>query len=148
MKTTNFEYAQKKHKRFKCPRVHYKEYDILIWALPIAPFFIIYDKISKWNYKRQQWSDEKATKVCDYALPHLLDYDEDENCYWYNVDWRYSNEFRRLAPMYLKTWTEKFGYKLNEFIKSQYQKDGYIKTTEKDSVWDDCETWIKFSKTP
>ena len=148
MKTTNFEYAQKKHKRFNCPRVHYKEYNILIWALPIAPLFIVCDKIDRWNYKRQQWSNEKAVKVLDYALPHLLDYDTDENCYWYCTTWRYSNEFIKFAPINLKMWTRKFGYKLNDFIKSTYEKDGYIKTIETDDLWDNFEIWIKFSKSP
>lgn len=58
----DFEYAQTKKKAFKMPTIKTTNYTIPLWALLFAPFAIAYDKIDKWNYKRQKWDEKKLLK--------------------------------------------------------------------------------------
>ena len=50
MKT--FEYAQTNatKKSFKTPSLKFDEYNIPLWALPIAPFIIACDKFNNWKW--------------------------------------------------------------------------------------------------
>lgn len=144
----NFEYAKTKkmRKRFKLPRIKYQIYSIPILLLPIAPFVIAWDKIKRWNYRRQSWSDAKATKALDYFLPHVLDYDEDDGCYYCHTAWRYNRWYvQKYVPLTLKTWVKKYHYELKDFLIDSYNKDGYFKTLVEDK-WDTEEKWIRFSK--
>lgn len=148
MKTTNFEHAKTRgtRKHFKMPTIKTEEYEFSILILPIAPLLIVCDKIHKWNYNRQQWSEEKATKVLDYFLPHVLEYDEEEDCYWFSTSWQYyGRNFAKHAPVGLKTWAKKFGYEIRTFVPTGYEKNGYTKTVECNE-WDDYEQWVKFTK--
>ena len=143
-KTKDFSYAkmrQEKQSRKKWWIINGKKYSYYIWALPLIPFVLLYDKISDYLYARRVWSEEKATKVLDRVLPHVLEWVEEDDAYYYCMDWGYSSLWRK-APLTMRKWARKFSYNLHQFIKNGYQKDGYEKTIEGDRY----ETWIKFKK--
>lgn len=143
-KTKDFSYAktrQEKQSRKKWWIINGKKYSYYIWALPLIPFVILYDKISDYLYARRVWDEEKAIKVLDRVLPHVLEWVEEDEAYYYCMDWGYSNLWR-IAPLTMRKWARKFSYNLHQFIKNGYQKDGYEKTIEGDRY----ETWIKFKK--
>ena len=143
-KTKDFSYAkmrQEKQSRKKWWIINGKKYSYYIWALPLIPFVLLYDKISDYLYARRVWSEEKATKVLDRVLPHVLEWVEEDDAYYYCMDWGYSSLWRK-APLTMRKWARKFSYNLHQFIKNGYQKDGYKKTIEDDRY----ETWIKFKR--
>ena len=141
----DFSYAQKKaQKKNKKPWyvIPTKKYGgIYLWGLPLLPILIFHEKFSNWMYARREWSEAKATKVLDYALPHTLEWVEDDKAYFFCMEWR--TNFKNYVPFYLKKWASKFNFKIGEYLLHYYEKDGYIKTVEKDEYTD---TWIKFEK--
>ena len=138
----DFEYAKNKKSNGKKWYIIYgKKYSYYIWALPLTPLAIAHDKIKDWAYNRREWNEETACKVLDHALPYILEWNEEDNAFYYCMDWGYSNLWRK-APLHLRKWAMKFDYKMHNFIAEGYQKNGYSKSGEKDYY----ETWIKFQK--
>lgn len=138
----DFEYAKnKKNNSKKWYIIRGKKYSYYIWALPIVPFVIAYDKASEWAYNRRKWNEATACKVLDHVLPYKLEWVEEDNAFYYCMDWDYNNLWRK-APLYLRKWAMKFDYKMHKFIEEDYQKEGYSKSVEKDYY----ETWVKFQK--
>ncbi len=139
----DFEYAKNKQtqKRKKWWVIKGKQYSYYIWALPLIPFVTLANKYKDWSYSRRVWSDGKATKILDYVLPYVLEYVEEDDAYYYCMQW-YTTSLWRRAPYFSRGWAKKFSSKLHSFIEEGYNKDGYIKTVEKDFY----ETWIKFQK--
>lgn len=139
----DFEHAKNRDNKSKKKWyvIHGKKYSFYIWALPIVPFVMGYNKVSNWAYNRRVWDEKTAHKVLDYVLPYILEWVEEDNAFYYSMDWGYSNIWRK-APWYLHKWAKKFDYKLHAFIEEGYNKEGYSKTVEKD--W--YETWVKFQK--
>lgn len=143
-KPKSFSYAKtrkEKQNHKKWWVINGKKYSYYIWALPIVPFVLLYDKISDYLYARRVWDEEKATKVLDRVLPHVLEWVEEDDAYYYCMDWGYSILWRK-APLTMRKWARKFDFNLHQFIKTDYQKDGYEKTIEGDRY----ETWVKFKK--
>ena len=138
----DFSYAQKRNDR-PWYTVKTKNYGyIYLWGLPLLPIVIIGKAVSEWAYKRRVWDDDKATKALDHILPHKLEWVEEDNAYYYCMDWSFYN-LHKYVPFYLKKWAAKFDYGLHQYIATDYEKDGYIKTVEKDV----CDTtWVKFEK--
>ena len=142
--TKDFSYAKtrkEKQNHKKWWIINGKKYSYYIWALPLIPFVLLYDKICEYLYKRRVWDEVKATKVLNYILPHILEWSEEDNAYYYCMDWRYYILWEK-APFTMRKWTIKFSANLHQFIKDGYQVDGYEKTIEDDGYG----TWIKFEK--
>ena len=138
----DFEYAKnKKNNGKKWYIIRGKKYNYYIWALPLIPFVVAHDKIEDWAYNRREWNEATACKVLDHALPYILEWVEEDNAFYYCMEWGHSNLWRK-APLHLRKWAMKFEYRLHEFIKESYQKDGYSKSVESDYY----ETWVKFQK--
>lgn len=139
----DFEYAKTRENKSKRKWyvINGKKYSYYIWALPLIPFVVAYDKVSEWAYNRREWSEETACKVLDHVLPYILEWVEEDNAFYYCMDWGYSNLWRK-APLHLRKWAMKFDYKMHKFIEEGYQKEGYSKSVEKDYY----ETWVKFQK--
>lgn len=138
----DFEYAKKKnaHKRKRrwwvvsCGR-----YEVYLWALPLYPLFLLSEKIKDWQYERLVFTEERANRVLDYALPRVLEYIAEEDAYYFNTCW---NLGKKNVPWHLRAWTRKFHSKLIDFLIDTYQKDGYKKEYEKDYF----DNWVKFTK--
>ena len=139
----DFEYAKirKNKSEKKWYVIHCKKYSYYIWALPIIPFFVAYDKISEWAYNRRVWNEETARKVLDHALPYILEWIEEDNAFYYCMDWGNSSLWRK-APITKRKWAHKFAYELQKFIKEGYENSNYVKSVENDGY----DTWIKFQK--
>lgn len=147
---TSFEKAQTKKKshkiinhkleRLKISMVNGK-YKFYFFLLPIVLPIILIEELKNWNYKRMNWNETKATKILDHVLPKLVEYIEQDNAYYYNMDWGNYNLWHS-APLVYRNWARKFSYELKQYIKNEYEHESYIKTIEDDG-WD---VWIKFEK--
>lgn len=136
-----FDYAQRKFNRKKWWIIPIKNYNFYIWALPFVPFVLMVDKFNDWRYYRLVWNEATAKKILDHVLPYYLEWVEEDNAYYYCMEW-FPN-FKRHAPLFYKKWASKFNYGITEYLKNIYEHEDYIKTIESDR-YDTC--WIKFEK--
>lgn len=134
-----FEKAKNKPKK-PWYMVNTKNYQIPFWVLPIVPIVISISKLSDWFYDRIKWDERKATKVLNHVLPKILDYDEDEDAYYYCMDWGTYN-LRHKAPLRYRRFVYKYDFKLHSFIKDGYMAKGYTKSVIKNYCDDE---WVEF----
>ncbi len=132
-----FEKAKNKPKK-PWYMVNTKNYQIPFWALPIAPFVIGISKLNDWFYDRIKWDERKATKVLNHVLPKILDYDKDEDAYYYCMDWGYNLWHK--APLRYRRFAYKYDVQLHSFIKEKYMVKGYCKSV----INDGYDEWIEF----
>lgn len=135
-----FNKAKKKPKK-KWWIIHTKNYSYHIIALPLIPFCLLTEKIEKKAYAKRVWSEEKATKVLNKILPKVLEWNEEDQAFWYCMQWSEYTLYSK-APLRYKKWVRKFRYQLQKFIKTGYENPHYIKSVEEGSYG--YETWIKF----
>lgn len=119
--------------------VNTKNYQIPVWALPIAPIIIGISKLSNWFYDRIKWDERKATKVLNHVLPKILDYDKDEDAYYYCMNWGTYILWHE-APLRCRRFAYKYEFRLHSFIKDKYMVKGYCKSV----INDDYEEWVEF----
>lgn len=106
-----------------------------------------FDKVKKgkksWERidNRRVWSDKKAKKVLDKILPKVLDYVEEDNAFYYCMNWS-EWELVDKAPLIYRKWVRKFKYELHKFIRDNYENEDYTKTVENDGF---C-IWVTFSE--
>ena len=124
--------------------INTEKYSYYIWALPIIPIVMLVDFIKEKTYIKRVWNTNKATKVLDKVLPKVLNWSEEDNAFYYNMDWGYS-QLWRLAPLKYRKWARKFQRELHKFIENGYENSLYIKSIEKKEYYDD-DTWIKFTE--
>lgn len=137
----NFNKAKRTNNGKKWYVVNIKNYQVYFWALPILPIVIMIEKLENWQYERRTWSDEKATKVLNKVLPKVLEYVEEDNAFYYCMDWSSCTLYSK-APCYYYKWARKFSYKLQKFIRDGYENEDYVKTIEDDGY----DVWVKFSE--
>lgn len=139
----DFEFAKKvKRHRNIIPRIKTENYDISVLILPVAPFLIAIDKFNMWRYNRRVWDEKKATKVLNYFLPYVLEYDEADDAYYYYLEWYTDRRsIAKKVPLRLRKWTRKFGFEIIRFLINGYEKSGFTKTIVNDSG-----SWVKFVK--
>ena len=113
-------------------------YQVPVLALPLFPFVYCWDRYQEWSYNRRTWDEEKATKVLDKVLPKCLEWVEEDNAYYYCMEWS-TNQLWENAGIHRK-WALKFSGKLKNFIEEGYENKNYTKTVE----YDGYETWVKF----
>lgn len=119
--------------------VNTKNYQIPIWVLPIAPIIIGISKLSDWFYDRIKWDERKATEVLNHVLPKILNYNKDEDAYYYCMDWETYNLWHK-APLRYRRFAYKYEFKLHSFVKDEYMAKGYCKSI----INDGYEEWIEF----
>ena len=112
-----------------------------IIACPIRPFYKLYCYIEDKMYEHREWSDEKATKVLDKILPRVLEYVEEDNAYYYCMNWSEWGLYHNAPIGYFK-WVKKFTYELHSFIREGYENKDYVKTIESDNY----DIWVKFTE--
>ena len=118
-----------------------KRYSYYIWALPLVPFVILCDALSQKANERRVWSAERATKVLNHVLPKMLEWVEEDNAYYYCMDWGTSGLWEK-AKRIDRKWARKWRYQLRDFIKEGYENENYSKSVEEDYY----ETWVKFEE--
>lgn len=119
--------------------IHIRNYSVYIWALPILPVVLLADYIDDRNYKKRVWNEQIATKILDKVLPKVLEWVEEDNAFYYCMNWNSSALYCK-APRKYRKWACKFSYRLQQFIEEGYENADYVKTVEKDY----CDTWVKF----
>lgn len=143
----DFDYAKTRAEKAKTKKkkwwvINTKNYSFYIWAIPLIPFVLLADYIKDRNYKKQEWSEEKAKKVIGHVLPYILEYDPVEDNYWFSDEWS-PYAFERKAPFYLRKWAHKFAYEIKDYVFTTYEKEGWIKTVDDEVAWD---KWVIFKK--
>jgi hypothetical protein len=138
---TTFEKAKKKNDRKKWWIVNIGNYQVYLWGLPIMPFILARDKFSVWQYKRLVWDENKATKMLNRILPKMLEWVEEDNAYYFCMEWGYSN-FQYQVPVWHRKWVRKFASRLREFVRDGYENPKYIKEHENDGY----DEWVKFTE--
>lgn len=133
-----FEKAKNKSKK-PWYMVNTKNYQIPPWVLPIAPFVIGISKLSDWFYDHIKWDERKAVKVLNHVLPKILDYDKDEDAYYYCMSWGTYNLWHK-APLRYRCFAYKYDFKLPPFIKDKYMAKGYCKSI----INNGYEEWVEF----
>lgn len=116
-----------------------KNYQIPFWVLPITPIVIGISKLSDWAYECIKWDEHKATKVLNHVLPKILDYDEDEDAYYYCMDWGTYNLWHKASLRY-RCFAYKYDFKIHSFIKDKYMVKGYAKSV----INDGYDEWVEF----
>lgn len=119
--------------------VNTKNYQIPFWVLPIAPIVIGIAKLGDWFYDRIKWDERKATKVLNHVLPKILDYDKDEDAYYYCMGWEAYNLWHK-APLRYRCFAYRYDFKLRSFIKDGYMAKGYCKSVANDGY----DEWVEF----
>lgn len=137
----DFSYAKNRNNKRKWYVVPVGKYEVFFWALPILPFVLAFDHFNDWNYKRMNWTPERATKILDHILPKVIEWVEEDNAYYYCMNWGRYNLWH-CAPTFDRKWARKFQYDLQNFIRDGYEKEGFTKSIEKD--WEDV--WVKFAE--
>ena len=133
-----FEKAKNKPKK-PWYMVNTKNYQIPLWALLIAPFVIGLGKLNDWFYDRIKWDERKAAKVLNHVLPKILDYDKDEDAYYYCMDWGTYILWDK-APLRYRRFAKKYHLSLHSFIKDGYMVKGYCKSV----INDGYDEWVEF----
>lgn len=121
--------------------LHDTVYNINVLLVPVAIVVDYYEYYKNKWYHSLTWNEKKATKLLDRTLPKVVEYDEDENTYWYSTTWR-SCYFTDKAPLGMRTWARKFRHEVINFIRDGYENPNYIKTLEDVDGWDE---WVKFT---
>ena len=135
-----FDIAKNKNEKKKINwRVNIGDYQVVFWALPIFPIFYGIEKFKDWNYNRMEWNEKRADRVLDTILPKVLDWVEEDNAFYFSLEWGNGIYWRR-ANRVDRKWAKKFCYKLKSYLEDEYENADYIKTVERDFY----ETWIKF----
>jgi hypothetical protein len=124
--------------------IHRKKYSYYIWALPLIPFIELADYIEEKAYAKRVWNTTTATKVLDKVLPKVLEWVEDDKAFYYNMEWGYSQLWRK-APLKYRKWARKFQYDLHKFVETGYENAQYTKTVDKGEYYYD-DTWVKFEE--
>lgn len=135
-----FDYAKKSNRRKRWWIIRIKNYNFYIWGLLFVPFILLSDKFKSWQYNRLEWNETTAKKVLDYVLPYKLEWVEEDNAYYYCMDWIPS--FAKHAPLSYKKWARKFNHQIAEYLRDKYEHENYIKSCENDGY----DEWIKFEK--
>lgn len=141
-KTNTFEMAKKIQEEKKSKPwylIKGKKYTYYIWALPLVPIAYAHDTYKDWRYNSLEWSEEKATKMLSKILPKMLEWVEEDNAYYFCMDWGTSN-YQYQVKLWERAWVRKFSYKLRDFVRDGYENPNYTKTVEKDYY----DTWVKF----
>ena len=132
-----------KRKEFK---VRYKffgeEFYINPFLIPVAIVVGTAEYIDNKYYESLEWSDEKATKLLNRTLPYVLEWVEENNAYYYCMNWG-CGYFSKRAPFGYRRWGVKFYSDIIDFIKDGYENPNYCKTVEKDKYGD---VWVKFEE--
>lgn len=130
--------AAKEKRKVKRP-IHWikiRNYHVRWWEIPLVPFVMFKD----WRYDRMVWNEAKATKVLNAILPKELEWVEEDNAFYYSMDWN-PYGIGKKAPRRYKNWANKFSWKLRDFIRDGYENPDYIKTY----LYDDG-GWVKFEE--
>ena len=117
---TKFDKARQNNKKRVNLRVKIGKYDVIFWALPIFPIFLAVEKIKDWHDNSLVWNEEKATKVLDKVLPKVLEWVEENDAYYYCMDWGNSHMYTK-APLLHKAWARKFSSRLQSYIRDGYE---------------------------
>ena len=114
--------------------IKFKDYVIPLYLLPLAVFIIPYYEIEKAIDKSIKWDEKKAKKILDKTLPKILEWWEEENCYYLDLR-KYHTLSTDKVPFIYKRWARRFRYNLTGYLIENYQNDLYIKKVEDDYDW-------------
>ena len=137
----NFNKAKNNRPRRKWYTIRIKNYNFYLWGLPFVPFVFFNDYIKDRRYKRLEWSEVRASRVLTKVLPSVLEWVEEDNAFYYCMDWDTSHLWRKCRRGD-RAWAKKYAYKMRSYLQDAYTHSNYVKTVESDGY----DTWIKFEE--
>lgn len=145
----SFDAAKKRQLKSRTPRkkwwiIETKRYRYYIWAAPLIPFVELANTIKARAYKKMKWDESTATKVLDKVLPKELEWVEEDNAFYFNMDWNFRFLWLK-APIRYRKWANKFAYELHEFIEKGYENPLYTKTVNKEDGYS-YDVWVRFEE--
>lgn len=118
------------------------KYQFRFWI--VAPLIMILHAIDVYKNKRYtslEWNVERVEKILNYAFPEICDIDRDNGDLSFYYGWKRIIE--RKAKFKDKEFCGKFDYEIRNYIKDEYQIQGYQKHVE---GWNYDDTWVVFTK--
>lgn len=132
--------AEKKHRPWYIFKAG--KWECFFFLVPLIPFAELSEQIKTRRYNNLTWSEEKAKKVLDKTLPKALDYDTNEDEYYFGLDWN-ARVLIKNTPIRWKAWTDKFSSTLYKYLKDTYENKDYTKTIEDNY---NLGTWVIFKE--
>lgn len=117
------------------------KWECFFFLVPLIPFVELSERIKAKKYNNLVWSDKKAKKVLDKTLPKALNYDTNENEYYFGTDWN-TRVLVKNTPIRWRKWADKFSSSLYEYLKNTYENESYIKTVEESCTGN----WVIFKE--
>lgn len=109
--------------------------------VPLIPFVELSERIKTKRYNNLVWSEGKAKKVLDKVLPKALEYDANEDEYYFGTDWN-TRVLVKNTPIRWRKWVDKFSYSLYEYLTDTYENKNYTKTIEESCTGN----WVIFKE--
>ena len=107
------------------------------WCVPIIPFAVAVVKIDDWWRHRDTWSDRKANRVIMAKLAKCAVIEEDGAIVYCMRDW--GHWFSTTAKLIDRPFATKYNDSIANYLKNEFELDGYTKTVERDEYDND---WI------
>ena len=126
--------------------INIKNYSYYIWALPIIPFYWIYEKISDAIEKSRVWDAKRAERIIARVFPLVAEVDKEAGtltrCF---RTWHFGDTWKYECKAIDKKFAKKFDHQITQYLKDTFEMEGYTKIIEDD----DCSSewyWVTFKK--
>lgn len=115
----------------------YKVMRVILFPIWICAW--AYEKIKDYNWKNTTFSAARAKEFCDWYLPRHINKTEN-GYYYYNNGYGFGKARRRKD----KVFVSKYKYDLLQYIKNEYEIEGYTKRVI--DTFEFCECEVEFIK--
>jgi hypothetical protein len=131
---------QKRTNKTKCH--HWKEYSFKYYIVfPLVLVDYTWKRLNNFYDSKTTWNSNRAKRILDDTLPYILDEVDEELVY--STSWS-SFSFRKWAKLKDKRFCGIYGYNIKEYLKEDYEIEGYTKAIIDDDV--NYSYWVIFQK--
>jgi hypothetical protein len=131
---------QRRTNKTKCH--HWKGYSFKYYIVfPLVLVNYAWRSLNDFYTSKITWDPNRAKRVLDDTLPYILDEEDGELVY--SMTWSSFN-FRRWAKLKDKRFCGIYVYNIREYLKEEYEIEGYTKALVDDDVNYSC--WVIFQK--
>lgn len=119
-------------------------FHVSVLLIPLAIAVGCHRRMKDEYWRSLEWDEKKAEKLLDKRLGKVLEWDEDNDAYWFSMNWN-SRYLTDKAPFGMRTWARKYNNEVLKYLENGYHHPTYRKLTETD-CWGD--KWLKFEEYP
>ena len=117
-------------------------FHVNVLLVPLAIAVGCHRRMEDEYWRSLEWDEKKAEKLLDKRLGKILEWDEDNGAYWFNMNWN-SSYLTYKAPFGMRAWARKYNNEVLKYLENGYHHPIYRKLTEVD-CWGD--KWLKFEE--